>query len=122
MTAETLTLLAGAILSLGFNYVPGLSGWFERLGEGAEDGGTRKRLVMLLLLAAAAAGAFGLACSGWGAEFGLGLSCDRPGLSGLLIALIQAVVANQAVYAITKNVGTIKRSNVQASSEAARGG
>ena len=44
MTTETLTLLAGTLLSLGFSYIPGLSGWYGRLGEtpgGESDGGTR---------------------------------------------------------------------------------
>jgi hypothetical protein len=101
MTAETIMLLAGAILSLGFSYVPGLSGWFERLGEAEEDGGTRKRLVMLALLVLATGGVYGLACSGWGADFGVAVRCDRPGLAGILTALVAAIVANQSVYKIS---------------------
>ena len=75
MTTETLTLLAGTILSLGFSYIPGLSDWYRRLGEtpdGEGDGGTRKRLVMLALLVLSAAGGFALACSGWGRPPGCG--------------------------------------------------
>lgn len=117
MTTETLTLLAGSLLSLGFSYIPGLSGWYNRLGEGGEagsdggadrqrsDGGTSKRLVMLALLVLVAAGAFGLACSGWGTTLGLALTCDQPGAAGLVRALALALIANQSTYAISPRPG-----------------
>lgn len=100
MDTETLAGLAGAMLSLLFAYVPGLSGWYARLGEGApeETGGTYKRLVMLAALVVAALGSYGLACLGAGEYFGLALRCDRAGLAGLLRALLLALAANQATY------------------------
>jgi hypothetical protein len=101
MNSETLTLLAGALLSLGFSYVPGLSAWYARLGATPDDGGTRKRLVMLALLAVAASAAFGLGCAGWGGLFGLDLACNQAGAAGLLRALVLAVTANQAAFAIS---------------------
>jgi hypothetical protein len=103
MTTEMLTLTAGALLSLCFSYIPGLAGWYARLGETPEgdDGGTRKRLVMLGALALAAAGSFGLACLGWGPALGLDLTCDQGGGLGLLRALVLALVANQATYKIS---------------------
>ena len=95
MTAEYLAGIAGVVLSLVFSYVPGLNTWFSGLD------GTIKRLAMLVLLVVVALGSFGLACSGWGADFGLKLTCDRTGLIGLLQALGLAVIANQSAYAIT---------------------
>ena len=102
MDAETLAGLAGALLALLFAYVPGLSGWYTRLGEGQgeELGGVYRRLVMLAALVVVAAGSYGLACLGAGETFGLGLSCDQAGLAGLLRALVLALAANQATYVL----------------------
>ena len=91
MTPETLSATAGIALSLAFAYIPGLSTWYEALDP------TRKRLVMLLALVLVSLGAFGLACFGW-AE--LPVTCDQPGVLGLLQALILTLVANQATFLI----------------------
>ena len=107
MTMETLSLLAGTLLSLGFSYLPGLSAWYSRLGktpEGGDDGGTRKRLVMLGLLGFTAGISFALACSGWGASAGLQLSCDQAGAVGLARALVLAIIANQSIYKISPQI------------------
>lgn len=112
MSAEMIAAIAGALLSLGFSYFPGLSAWFESMGElpdGGYDNGTRKRLVMLGLLLLVSASVFGLACTGWG-EIVFGQAepvptCDQKGIVGLLRALILAVMANQSVYQITPKVG-----------------
>jgi len=102
MEEETLAGTAGALPPLLLAYTPGLSGWYARLGEGLpeEEGGVRKRLVMLGALLVVALGCYGLACSGAGADFGVGLTCDRSGLAGLLQALMLALAANQATYLI----------------------
>lgn len=115
MDAETLAGLAGALLSLLFAYVPGLSGWYSRLGEGQADeaGGVYRRLVMLAALVIAALGSYGLACLGAGEYFGLGLVCDRAGLAGLARALVLALAANQATYvlAVRNTTGTTDARN-----------
>ena len=95
MSAETLSLIAGAILSLCFSYIPGLSERFDALIQ------TKKRLIMLALLIVVAGSVYGLSCLGWGADWGIVLSCDRAGLSELIKQLILAIIANQGVYAIT---------------------
>ena len=69
MSAELLSILAGSLLALLFAYLPGLSGWYERLGSNP-SGGTRKRLVMLACLALTAGASFGLACTSWGRLLG----------------------------------------------------
>jgi hypothetical protein len=115
MTVEMLSILAGSLLSLLFAYLPGLSEWYQKLGDeplGDEplgdppdgklpDGGTRKRLVMLACLALTAGASFGLACSGWGTYFGLSLSCTQGGAAELLRAFILALIANQATHRIS---------------------
>ena len=44
MTSEQLAIAAGILLSLAFNYIPGLNDWYQALE------GTYKRLIMLLAL------------------------------------------------------------------------
>jgi hypothetical protein len=60
-----------------------------------------KRLIMLGLLIAVAAAAFGLACTGFGADFGIAVTCDKAGAVGMIQALLMAVMANQATYQIS---------------------
>jgi len=91
MTAETLSSVSGVVLSLVFSYVPGLSGWYEKLN------GVSKRLVMLVALLAVSGSVFGLSCSGWW-DF---VTCDQSGLTGLIEAFVLALVANQAAYLIS---------------------
>jgi hypothetical protein len=92
MTSETLSLVAGILLSLAFSYVPGLREHFDALDP------TRKRLVLLGALLAVSIAIYGLACSSWGAGWGVALSCDRRGLAELVRILVLAVVASQAAY------------------------
>lgn len=95
MSAEQLTVIAGAILSLAFSYVPGLKSKYEPLGD------EMKRLVMLGLLVLVVAGVFGLACSRFGSYLGLAIACDEPGMVGLAWSLVLAIMANQSTYLIT---------------------
>lgn len=94
MTSDLLATTSGAVLSLLFSYIPGLSGWYEKLD------GTYKRLVMLAALVLTTGACFSLACSGWGAEYGLQVTCDRKSLAGLLQALLLAIMANQSIYSL----------------------
>jgi hypothetical protein len=95
MSADTLSMIAGAILSLACSYLPGLYEQFERLTP------VGKRLVMLCLLVLVATGSYGLACAGWGAGLGLELACDQAGALGLARALILAIVANQGAFLLS---------------------
>ena len=88
-----LALVAGAILSLLFEYVPGLSGWYE--GKAAAT----KRLVMLGVVVAAAAGVYGLSCVN--APWVL-VECNTAGLFDLLVGIVAAITANQGTYLLTK--------------------
>ncbi len=95
MTTETLSATAAILLSLAFSYLPGLSTAYQGLSS------IHKRLVMLALLVLTAVGAFAIACAGFAAQLGLGVTCDWPGATGLLRSLIAALVANQSAYAIS---------------------
>lgn len=102
MDASTLTLIAGAILSLAFSYIPGLNTWFAALDA------TVKRLIMAGLLLVVAAGSFGLACLGWGAAWGINLECTQTGLQSLVAQFILAVIANQSVFAISPRTAAVQ--------------
>jgi hypothetical protein len=99
MTATQLTVLAGALLSLAFSYVPSLKEHYAPLTA------TQKRLVMLALLALTASSIFALACLPWGsgllADYGVIMACDQSGALGLLQIFLAALIANQATYLVT---------------------
>lgn len=101
MTADLLSAIAGAVLSLYLFYAPPnwKFGYDNLLPE-------YKRLVMLVLLIVVSGAAYGLACAGFAADFDLPLTCDRLGAVGLIRALIVAIGGNQLVYNASK---TLKR-------------
>ena len=92
MSADQLALIAGAVLSLAFSYIPGLSNWYGKLDAIA------KRLVMLGLLVVTAGAVFGIAC--WGIVE-TGVTCDQAGALGMVRALIAAMIANKATFLIS---------------------
>ena len=95
MSAESLSLIAGTVLSLVFSYIPGARGWFMQFEPEI------KRLIMLGLILITSAVAFGLSCLGWGIDLGISLSCNRTGLLGLVQQIVIAIIANQSIYAIS---------------------
>jgi Kef-type K+ transport system membrane component KefB len=99
MTPDTLSASAAILLSLAFSYIPPIENLYQRLTP------AYKRLVMLVALLLTAAGSFALACAGFAPQLGLPLTCDTPGAFGLLRALIAALVANQAAYALSPRKG-----------------
>lgn len=91
ITHETLSLVAGAALSLLFSYVPGLRKKFEPLD------GISKRSVMAVALLIVSLAIFGLSCFGlydW-------VTCDQPGAVALVSAFLLALVANQSTYQLS---------------------
>ena len=103
MSPETLTLIAGAALSLLFSYVPGLNVKFAALS------GDVKRLIMAGVLLVVSAAIFGLSCAGYGAEIGVTLDCSKEGVIGLVKVFILALIANQGAYALTVKTEAVKR-------------
>lgn len=95
MTADQLALIAGALLSILFSYIPGLNVKFAGLPS------EYKRLIMLGLLVLVAGVVYGLACSGLGANIGLSIQCTKEGALQLVSALILAAIANQTTYSLS---------------------
>lgn len=94
-TPDLVALLAGMLLSLVFSYVPWVAAWYDGLS------GDGKRVVMLAALVAVTLGALALTCAGLAADFGLALTCDRPGVVQAVQAFVYALIANQSTYLIT---------------------
>ena len=92
MSSEQLGVVAGVVLSLAFSFVPGLSAWFSALAS------ERKQLIMGILLIVIAFGAFGLSCS----SLYSGFACTKDGALEAFNILVAALVANQAIYLLTK--------------------
>jgi hypothetical protein len=97
MSVETLALIAGAVLSLAFSFIPGLKAWFDTIEP------DWKRVIMLAVLAVTCIALFGLSCAGWleGLWPGLGITCDKAGIQGLIRIFILAAIANQGTYSLT---------------------
>lgn len=91
MTAETLALWAGALLSLALGYIPGLSKKYNAL-----DGEWKAALMGVLLIVSAIA-VFALSC---GAIIDVGVTCDKQGATELVTLLILALIANQSTFAL----------------------
>ncbi|MFA5714409.1 MAG: hypothetical protein WC998_01540 [Candidatus Paceibacterota bacterium] len=92
MTAEQLALIAGAVLSLCFSYIPGLKDWFDPLEN------KYKQAIMGGLLLVIAFAVYGLSCA---AVFNY-FTCDKAGFLEVVDILIKALIANQSIYLITK--------------------
>lgn len=95
MTPEILSSVTAVLLSLSMSYIPGIAPWYQALTSEV------KSSVMALLLIAVAAGATALACTGFGAELGVQISCDTNGVLVMIRALVAALVANQATYVLS---------------------
>jgi hypothetical protein len=91
MTAETLSAVAGVVLSLAFSYVPGLAPWFGQLEA------TYKRLVMAGSLLIVSIVVVALSC--W--NITPLVACTQDGIVALVSAFLAALVANQAAYLIS---------------------
>lgn len=108
LTPEQLGILAGAVLSLLFSYVPGLKLWYAMLGvnpDGSDDEGVRKRLVMAGISLLVALAVFGLAC---GQVITSGVTCDRAGVVQLTFVYVSVLIGNQSIYAITPQTKVVR--------------
>ena len=106
MSESSLALIAGAVLSLGFSYIPfGFNVKFAALS------GEVKRLIMAGLLLVVAGSIYGLSCAGWGASFGITVVCDQAGAMNLIQVFVLALIANQSAYAITPQTSAVREAS-----------
>ena len=91
INVETISLVAGILLSVLASYLPGFKAWFGGLEP------TYKRLVMLGAILVVSGAIFGISCTGlegW-------VSCDVPGAWIMIKIFILTLVANQAAFLIS---------------------
>ena len=88
----SLSAIAGALLSIVMEYVPGVASRYEALTA------VQKRLTMLLLLVGTAAALYGLSC----ADLVLYVECSVKGIWELLGMIGLAIGVNQGTHLLTK--------------------
>ena len=92
MSVELISMLAGIVISLALEFIPGVEGWYNKFSP------QQKRLVMLGALFLVVGGAFGLSCANLIAIF----VCSTAGAWEAVVAFIAALVANQSVPLVLK--------------------
>jgi hypothetical protein len=98
MTSDLLSSVAGAVLSLLFSYLPGLSAWYGTLT------GDKKRLIMLGALALVAGGMYALDCGGLLVKIVpdvAGMCSTADGWVQVVRAFVLATIANQAAFLVS---------------------
>lgn len=88
MSPELIVAVAGIILSLAFEYVPGVHTWYNA----QED--NKQKLIMLFALAVTVAGAYGLSCANWLAVY----ACTGAGAQDAVFGFVLAAIANQTTH------------------------
>lgn len=92
LTLDVLSQIVGIALSLLFTYAPGASDWFESLET------KYKPLVMMGINLVVLAVLFGVSCASW-----LSITtCDVNGVAFMLRLFVQAMIANQTTYVLTR--------------------
>lgn len=94
MSAEVLVGLAGVVLAILFEYVPGLTDWYNQLKNNYQ------RLLMLGMLVVVAGVVFGLNCEGWFAGKIPVVECSQEGIEELIWLVVVAVASNQGTHRI----------------------
>jgi len=99
LSPDLLAVIAGALLSLAFSYIPGLSTGFAALKPEV------KRLIMLALLLLVAVAVFLLGCY---AILSAGIACTQAGAVQLAWVFALAVISNQSTYSISPQTASVK--------------
>lgn len=97
MSPEVLSAVAGALLSVLMNYIPGLSAAFDRMSA------DRQRLVMALMLLLAAIGTAVWTCTSPEAG-GLSICLGATNWRAVIQSFVFALMANQAADRISPKV------------------
>lgn len=95
MSPELIVAVAGIVLSLAFEYIPGVHTWYNAL----ED--NKQKLIMLLALAVTVAGAYGLSCAAWLAVY----ACTSAGIQDAVFGFVLAAIANQTTHRLLPKAG-----------------
>ena len=87
--------IAGVLLQLVIQYLPVVSDWYQNLPN--------KGLAALVLDVVVGAALFGISCSPFAAELGVGLVCETATVFLLLKAIFILAVGQQGAYLFGRN-------------------
>ena len=104
MTADMLSGFGGLLLSLAFNYIPGLRTKYAGLTDVQKSGIMALALVLVVALLAASS------C----AKLWAMVSCDKVGFMQLASMLGTALVVNQASYKLSPQTADVKAAKLLA--------
>jgi hypothetical protein len=93
LTSDSLSIIAGAVISLFFSYFPKLNSAYAGLDE------SYKKLIMLGALLLTVVGLYALGCVGFASIDGF--LCDKTTAFQFLKMFLLAVIANQGVFKIS---------------------
>ncbi len=96
VTVEFVIGIAAAVLSLLFTYWPSLRAWYDQKHEDVQ------RQIMAAVVVLVSVGLLALSCSGLAADFGIGLTCDKPSAIELIKIVFSALAVNQVTFMLTK--------------------
>lgn len=101
VTGLELGLIAGAVLSLLFEYAPGFEDWYNLLTD------KEQQLSMLGLLFLSGATIYGMACGGILALVlpDVTVECTFSGAVTLFVLFLSEIVANQSVHRVLPSKG-----------------
>lgn len=98
MTPEQLSVLilgiVGAGLQLVFKYFPAAANWYQAQAN--------KGPLMLAFVALTGGILFGLSCTPYAAQFGIGLACETNTIFTLLRAIFIVATSQQLTYLFTR--------------------
>lgn len=90
---ELLSSIVGIVISLAFEYIPGVKDWYDSLEK------PYKALFMVGIGALVSIGFGVVSCLGWF----LIVPCTQAGIFELVRAFIAFMVANQGTYLVVRN-------------------
>lgn len=90
MTGEQLGTLAGVVLGLFFEYLPGLAKWYQAQEDNIQ------RLILLGAMAVIALVIFGMGCAGLDDTF----ACTKEGAFEAIKVFVSGVISSQAAYLV----------------------
>jgi hypothetical protein len=96
MSVEVFTAAVAILVSLLFEYVPGLSDWYNKVPDKFQ------RLIMLGLMVVVAGVALGFNCAGWFTSYIPKISCSQAGVEEMFVLLLTALVSNQTTHLVLK--------------------
>jgi hypothetical protein len=99
LTPALVVALYGVVISLGFEWIPGLSTWYNGLANGYQ------KLIMLGLMLAIPFAILGLNCVGWFTSWIPVVSCDQSGVETAAVAFLLALGTNQLTYLVAPKRG-----------------